>query len=131
MYPRTRQLVESARSIVDQFVATSDAAAKLEASGGLAQQVKYWEKENVSVASLMALGHKVGVQKVEAMLEGKEGPDLEEDDAQFVGMLYGVGEDENGGHMGVGQGMMWGRLVKKQFKAGKRLYKTTAGEVGG
>lgn len=78
----------------------------------------------------MDVGHRVGVQKVEAMLEGKGEIGVDEGHEDMVGILYGVGDREGEGEMGVGEGMVWGKLAKKQLKAGKRLFRTTVAEIG-
>lgn len=116
LYRHSNVLVAAARSIIDKFNETSEATAKLEATSGLQQQVATWEEENESMRQMANWGHLAGVQKVEAMLDGKEGPELDEGDKIFADMLYGIGDNHAGGEMGVGEGPTWGRLVKSTLR---------------
>lgn len=122
LYNRSKRLTGDARSIINQFDSAAEQTAKLDPVFGAIE--RKWEAENGSVAKLVAIGPTVGVKRVQAMLLAEEVPAVGEDDRQFVEALFG---DE----CGVEGIVPWGKLMKKQLRAGKKLFKTTlVGDVG-
>lgn len=122
LYKRSKNLTATARSIIGQFGNATEKTAKLELAVGAVD--RRWEAENGTVAELVAIGRTIGVKRAQAMLLGDEAPTVEEDERQFVQALFG----DDGEAEGV---VSWGKLMKRQLRAGKKLYKTTlVGEVG-
>jgi predicted nucleotidyltransferase len=120
LYSRSCKLISNSRGIISQFEDANEKTTKTQVAGAFHSR---WKDENKSVIQMVAIGHKYGLERMEAMLEGKELPVVEEEDKLFVDAIYDKGLDD---------GMVpWGKLAKRQLKAGKRLYKTALMPEGG
>lgn len=118
LYDRSQEIVAAAKLIVHKFESANDKTSKVDMAGMVKNN---WGSENDYIATLLKIGHRIGLEKFEAMLMGSDAPEVEEVDAAFVIELYQPTERDTS--------IPWGRIVKKQEKSARKLMKAIAVEA--
>jgi len=102
--------------IIEGFETANEKTVKINFSGFMASD---WDQEHDTAKNVITAGRIAGLQKYEALLEGAEEPEIEEDMVVYANAVYkhdipGVG---------------WGRLARKQEKAYKKVVKNNSLEI--
>ncbi len=113
LYERSLNIIQTGRNIVKRFEEVDEQVARTDAVDTSGEG---WEKELDAMMSLVAIGAKVGEQKVQALLHGEEIPTVDDDETEFVKALYHEEKEAEWG---------WGKVARKQVRATKKLYNTT------
>ncbi len=118
LYDRSRTLIANAHGIIKRYEEADEKTSRLDAGKIMGDE---WENENEMAARVIAIGHKVGVMKIKALLEAEEVLAVDEDDEDYVRNIYQV-EGEEGSLMKV---RGWGKVAEKEIKAAGKLYRAT------
>ncbi|PBP20468.1 hypothetical protein BUE80_DR008803 [Diplocarpon rosae] len=118
VFYRSHDVVASAKQVLESFESASEKLSMIDTSGLMDNN---WGEQYEQTAEILALGHKVGLGKYDAMLVGADEPVLEEEDSIFVDTIYKPTEKS--------PSLTWGRIVKKQEKFVRKLVKALAVDV--
>ncbi|PVH84602.1 hypothetical protein DL98DRAFT_569106 [Cadophora sp. DSE1049] len=118
LFDRSQEIMEGAKLIVEKFENSCQKTSRVKTSH---LTENGWENENVQVAQILAIGHKVGLDKYETMLMGSSGPDIEEEDSVSVNLIYPNTE----GNVTI----PWGGIAKKGEKTMRKLLKVIVMET--
>ncbi|PMD45057.1 hypothetical protein L207DRAFT_507973 [Hyaloscypha variabilis F] len=115
-YDRSKQITANAFNLIGGFEKANENTVKIELSGFM---ISDWDQEHDTAERVLTAGRDAGLQKYDALAEGAEEPEIEEDVILYVKAVYkheipGVG---------------WGRMARKQEKAYKKVDKINSMEV--
>ncbi len=120
LYDRSQEIIAAAKLIVQKFESANEKTYKIDTTALLNNS---WGAENESMANLLGIGHRVGLERFEAMLVGSDAPEVEEGDVALIDMLYKSAEKEKNNLM------PWGKIARKQEKSARKLIKAIAVDV--
>lgn len=106
-------MIASAKRLAGSFDEVGAATAAIDMSGLVDNN---WGEQNDAAAGMLALGHRVYWDRYEAMLTGTTGLSLEEEEDDTFKEIYKPIEGDSS--------MPWGKIMKKQEKSSKKLYKS-------
>ncbi|KAK0107308.1 hypothetical protein ONS95_004004 [Cadophora gregata] len=118
LFERSQEIIQDAKLIVEKFD-----NARRKTSGIKTSQLtdNNWEDETMQATHILAIGHKIGLDKYETMLMGSSGPDIEEEDSVSANLIY----PNTDGNVSV----PWGGIAKKGEKTMRKLLKAIAMET--
>ena len=109
LYFRSRAMTADALEVVSRFEKANEITCAIETSAFMDND---WGEDNETAAKVLAIGHQVGMDRVEALLAGEAAPDVEPADAVFANAIYASVEDA--GSAG------WGQMARKLLKVQKK-----------
>ncbi|KAH7356852.1 hypothetical protein BKA65DRAFT_592402 [Rhexocercosporidium sp. MPI-PUGE-AT-0058] len=118
LFDRSQRLIEDAKLVIEKFETARQKTAKVETTRFMDN---HWSEESERTADILAIGHKVGLERYEAMLMGSSEPDIEEEDSVYADLFY----QEAGG----AKFIPWGGIAKKGEKIMRKLVKSIVMEV--
>ncbi|KAH7407558.1 hypothetical protein BKA64DRAFT_666876 [Cadophora sp. MPI-SDFR-AT-0126] len=118
LFDRSREIIFGAKHIVENFKNACHKTSSLKMSQFTENN---WENKNVQTAQILAIGHKVGLDKYEIMLMGLSGTDIEEEDSVSADLIYPNIE----GNVNI----PWGGIANKGEKVMRKLLKATVMET--
>ncbi len=114
LYSQSKELISHANRIVEKFEKANEKTIAIVTPGLLKND---WARDNETAETLLAVGHRVGLERFEAVLKGESAPVVEEDDVMFAEAIYGE-EAENDEKR-----ITWGKSVKKHERATRKTWK--------
>ncbi|KAE8452831.1 hypothetical protein EG329_013103 [Mollisiaceae sp. DMI_Dod_QoI] len=115
LFDHSQSLINNAFEIISRFETANEKTENLEIAELLDNE---WELENGTAARVLAVGHNVGLEKYQALLQGAGEPVMDEDTEIFAELIYGADvRDTSAFEYG------WGKVAKKGEKAARKFVK--------
>ncbi|KAH6722174.1 hypothetical protein BKA61DRAFT_650752 [Leptodontidium sp. MPI-SDFR-AT-0119] len=119
LFDRSQRTIEDAKLIIEKYETAREKTSMVETARFRDNK---WDEENERTAEILAAGHKIGLEKYNAMLMGSSGPDIEDDDSIAADLIYPEAEGGN-------TSTPWGGIAKKGEKTMRKLVKAIVMEV--